>query len=210
MNKMAYKTLTAGFVLVIGIVLAVPSVALAHVVVRPTEVETAARQVFTVGVPNESKSGAQIVNVRLVIPDGLESTRPNSKPGWNIEVVKSGEGESARVSEIIWSGGSVPTDQRDEFLFQSKAPVKTGELQWKSYETYSDGTVVAWEDKPSQKEGTQPYSVTKVITPVKADQTAAVTNTEADQPSNAKLYFAIALGAIGIVLSGAALVSKRR
>jgi uncharacterized protein YcnI len=151
--------------LFIAILVSVMSVmsasASAHVVVGPGEVKTATRTTFAVSVPNEHQT--PVVEVRLLIPDGLESIRPFAKSGWNVRVVKSGEGEDAKVTEIIWSGGSVPVDLKDEFQFGAKTPANETELQWKAYETYQDGTVIAWDQPPSDTEDSKPYSVTKII-----------------------------------------------
>lgn len=147
--------------------------AAAHVVVTPGEVGVAERKNFVVSVPTESEFPTTMI--RLVVPESLQSVRPNVKPGWNIELVKTGDGENPRVSEIIWSGGSIPAEQRDEFVFSAQAPSEPTELVWKAYQTYGDGTVVAWDTDPetvkSHESGgightgdsPKPYSVTQVI-----------------------------------------------
>jgi uncharacterized protein YcnI len=61
-------TMAAVFSLAVG-------VASAHVVVKPAEVGVAARQAFTVGVPNEKD--VPVVKLRLVVPDGVKSVTPN-------------------------------------------------------------------------------------------------------------------------------------
>lgn len=203
------KKVSASLAIAVVSAFVVSGVASAHVVVKPGEVETAARQVFTIGVPNESET-ASVVGVRLVIPEGLESVRPNTKAGWTVEVKKTGEGENAKVTELVWTGGTVPVDQRDEFLFQGKAPAKTGELKWKAYETYSDGTTVAWEEEPSEKEDSKPYSVTKVVAAAKAADTTAVSDTQATGASDGKVNAAIGLGILGVVLSAVALIVNRK
>ena len=111
--------------------------------------------------------------VRIVMPTGLEYVTPTVKPGWSIEVKKEGEGEGAKVTEISWNGGTIPAGQRDDFTFSAKAPTKTGSLQWKVYQTYQDGVVVAWDksaaDQPKKTDGSPdfstsgPYSETEVI-----------------------------------------------
>jgi len=49
---------------------------------------------------------------------------PNVKPGWTINVVKQGSGDDAKVTEIDWTDGSIPSDQRDDFFFKRKYPQK--------------------------------------------------------------------------------------
>lgn len=118
---------------------------LAHVEVMPEEVVVAVRQDFTTGVPNEKD--IPTTQVRLVIPAGLESVTPYVKPGWEIETKKTGEGEDALVTEIIWSGGEIGVGLRDSFVFRAMIPSEATTLVWKAYQTYSDGTVVSWDQE---------------------------------------------------------------
>jgi uncharacterized protein YcnI len=176
-----------------------PSVALAHVVVKPAQVATASFQTFTTGVPNEKD--IEVTSLRLVIPAGLNYVSPTVKPGWTIETKKDGD----NVTEITWSGGAIPAGQRDDFTFGAQAPAKTTTLAWKAYESYADGTTVAWDQKPDGKdsEDSSPYSETKVVN----DLAPAKTDTPKADTNNANL--GVALGTIGIVLGAAAIVIKR-
>lgn len=143
----------------------------AHVVVKPTKVGVGTFQTFSVGVPVEKNNAT--VKVRLVLPDGLKHVTPNVKHGWTIETVKAGQGEAAVVKEIIWKWGAIPAGQRDDFMFSAQVPAEAGTLQWKAYQTYLDGTVVAWEkstaDQPKDVSGAPdfskfgPYSETTII-----------------------------------------------
>lgn len=161
---MKYILTTLGVVIFF---LSISPYAEAHVVVKPNQVGVGAFQTFTVGVPNERDNAT--VGVRLVIPEGLAFVSPNVKPGWNIEVKKNGTGENANVTEIIWSKGSIPAGQRDDFNFSAQVPTNPTIIQWKTYQTYADGTIIAWDQKPADKEtdddsGTNgPYSETKII-----------------------------------------------
>ena len=101
--------------------------AFAHVVVKPAEIPIGAFQTFMVGVPNEAET--PVTELRLVIPEGVNHVTPNVKQGWDIEVKKTGEGDHAKVSEIIWSGGAIPTGQRDEFNFSGQVP-ETETTSW--------------------------------------------------------------------------------
>lgn len=166
----------------------------AHVVVRPNEVGVGARTNFLVSVPTEED--VPTTQIRLVVPKELQSVRPNVKPGWTIELVKTDEGEEARVSEIIWSGGSIPAEQRDEFVFSAQAPAEETSLTWKAYQTYADGTLVSWDKDPKAveeyiknnppKEGEHnentpnPFSVTKVTNDLAASDTTTVRSSTKD------------------------------
>lgn len=174
----------------------------AHVVVNPKQVLVSERSTYAVSVPNEHDT--PVVAVRLIIPEGLTSVRPFAKTGWNVEVVKTGEGENISATEIKWTsaGTTVPVDLKDDFLFGAKAPENATELQWKAYETYQDGTVVAWDQTPSEDEGNKPYSVTKVLT--QTDTAASVAKAEtaandAKTTANRALYVGIAGVVLGVV-----------
>lgn len=91
---------------------------------------------------------------------------------------------------------------KDDFLFGAKAPADATNLQWKAYETYQDGTVVAWDQEPSEAEDNKPYSVTKVAT--ETDTAASVAKAEsaasdAKTAANRALYVAIAGLVVGLI-----------
>jgi uncharacterized protein YcnI len=169
------------------------SVVSAHVAVQPNTVGVASYQTFTIGVPSELNKTT--TSVRLVIPKEVANVTPNVKPGWTIETKKTGEGEDTIVSEITWSGGSIPADQRDEFSFSAKTPAKPTTLQWKAYQTYNDGKVVSWDATPgtAEKEGVQgPYSATRVVD----DLTPNVSLLSEIDPLIAPISLVVALAAL--------------
>lgn len=196
------KTFAAGLTAVI-VAAGATSTAFAHVTVKPTEVVTAGYQTFTVSVPNEKD--IPTVSVKVLIPDSIASATPTQKSGW--EIVKETAGD--KTTSITWQGGSIGDGTRDEFTFSAKVPEKSGELQWKAYQTYEDGTVVAWDQASegghghdSENPNAGPFSVTKVVAETtqetalqKAEQAAANAQTIAER----SLYFSIAALALGIV-----------
>lgn len=178
----------------------------AHVVVKPSEVGVGSWQTFTVGVPNEKES--PVTEITVLIPDGVTSVSPNVKPGWKINVKRNGTGDDAKVTEIDWTNGSIPAGQRDEFMFNVQVPATETTLQWKAYQTYQDGTVVSWDQKPEAEESDDdsaksgPYSETKVINDLKTIQT----NTPKKEDSQLPLVFSI----VAVALSAVALVRSSR
>jgi len=152
---------------------------LAHVTVKPAQVGVAAYQTFTAGVPNEKD--IPTTGLRIVIPEKMVSVMPNVKPGWTVSTKTVKVGDTEKVSEIIWSGGSIPVGQRDEFSFSAKSPAEETSVQWKAYQTYSNGVIVAWDQSPEElkkaeeaKKGSSgehkeeehavgPYSETKIV-----------------------------------------------
>ncbi len=205
--------ITVGTVLTGLFMMVVP--ALAHVVVKPAEVGVAAFQTFTIGVPNEKDNPT--VGLRLVMPDGLKYVSPNVKPGWKIEVKKSGEGEDAKVTEIVWTDGSVPEGQRDDFFFSAQVPASETSLKWKAYQTYEDGTVVSWDQEPKEKmsddememmekKNLGPYSQTKVVNDLKSGDSMSMQKPASPQQSNLPMILSVA----ALALSLLSLSMKRR
>lgn len=201
------KNITFFLVVVISLLITT-SPAFAHVVVKPSQVGVGERLNFVVSVPTEKDDPT--VELRLIIPEGLQSVRPNVKPGWKIQIKKSGEGEEARVAEITWSDGTIPTEQRDEFVFSAQAPANETNLVWKAYQTYGHGDVVAWENDPKMveeytknnppKEGQEddhnaprPYSQTKVVNDLAPSSDDKIAGNEGGQNNNAIFLSVIAL-----------------
>jgi len=200
---------------VFGIVVAAP--VSAHVVVRPAEVLTASFQTFTIGVPNEKDQAN--TSIKLLIPANLKHVSPTVKPGWNITIEKEGEGEAAVVTSITWTEGSIPAGFRDDFTFSAQSPAKPQELQWRAYQTYADGQVVAWDlakDKQSKKtDGSPdfstsgPFSVTSVI--AKADSakdTKAYDNSKAQQ--DVSRAFSMAATALALSLVAIFIATRKK
>ena len=207
-NQKKNITKTVVSVALTGVFLMSAAFVSAHVTVKPNQVGSAAFQTFTTGVPNEKD--VPTVALRLVIPSGLQYVTPNVKPGWTIEVKKSGEGEALVVTEIIWTGGSIPAGQRDEFLFSAQVPAEETTLQWKAYQTYSDGEVVAWDQAPSQDHDdhdVKPYSETKIVNDLAL---AEGSHSETEKPASTDASLPTALSVVALALSGGALFLSSR
>jgi uncharacterized protein YcnI len=184
------------------------SAASAHVVVHPDTVGIAAYQTFSVSVPSETDLAT--TGLRLVLPDGLASVSPTVKPGWRIEVKTKQVGDAAVPAEIDWTGGSIPGHFRDDFTFSAKTPATEGTLAWKAYQTYSDGSVVAWDADPAtlsknDSSGAEPYSQTQVVNDLDDSATSApsATTTKTDK-------MPVAVATLAFVFSLAALVMASR
>ena len=70
--------------------------------------------------------GSPTTAIRVQIPEGVIGVKPQPKAGWTLELVKGdyarshtqyGKEVSAGVKEIVWSGGSLPDEHYDEFVF---------------------------------------------------------------------------------------------
>ncbi|MGD9925606.1 MAG: DUF1775 domain-containing protein [Pseudorhodoplanes sp.] len=102
--------------------------ALAHVTLETREARagTSYKAVLRV---THGCDGAATTKVRAKIPEGVIGVKPMPKPGWQIETMRGayersypyfhGQQLSEGVREIVWSGGKLPDDHYDEFVFAS-------------------------------------------------------------------------------------------
>jgi uncharacterized protein YcnI len=186
------------------LVLAFNGLASAQVVVNPAKVQAAVLQTFTVSAPN--KKDQPMVVLKLLTPASLDKVTPASKPGWKIDVKKASAG---KISEIIWSGGSIPAGSNGDFSFSAQVPTHSGVLQWRAYQTFNDGSVASWDASPARARAEAanrgPYSTTRVVGSVGIEP-AAVT-----APAKHHLWpYAIAIGAILVAVAALASVFWRK
>ncbi|MES2876663.1 MAG: YcnI family protein [Patescibacteria group bacterium] len=183
----------------------------AHVVVKPAEVVTAGFLTFTAGVPNERETA--VTKIKVAIPDGLNYVTPTQKAGWTISVEEEGTGESAVVKAITWDGGTINAGFRDEFTFSAQVPEKATELQWKAYQTYADGTVVAW-DKAGDAEKSDisgPFSVTKVVSETEdAKSVKAADQSAKDAKGTADTALYVGLAGVIAGIAGIFLATRKK
>lgn len=73
--------------------------------------------------------GAATRTVRLSIPEGVIAVKPMPKAGWHLTTVKGdyartydyyGTPTASGVTEIVWSGGNLPDEFYDEFVFRGR------------------------------------------------------------------------------------------
>ncbi len=184
-----------------------PVVAFAHVVVKPGEVTTASYQTFSVNVPNEKD--IPTVGVKVLIPENVASVTPTKKMGWKITT----ETEDDVVTAIVWSGGEIADGLRDEFTFSAKTPEVAGVIKWKAYQTYSDGTVVAWDQEESDEghehsgdEAAGPLSITDVVV---SPEVEAGTDTVRIQATAERAQY-VAVVAIVLALIAVFIATRKR
>ena len=116
----------------------------AHAVVRTeaglTESKAGASETYRLQVPVEKEVAT--TQVRLVVPAGLTVTRFLVTPGF-VRTLKTDA--AGRITEVTWRGRIAPMEFA-RFLFSATNPADAGPVAWKVYQTYADGTVVAWDD----------------------------------------------------------------
>lgn len=104
-------------------VLAAAGGASAHVSLQPAAAQAGAYQVLRFGVGHGCGDRGATTALRIAIPPGVSVARPQPKPGWTVQVGRSGD----TVTAVTWRGG-LPPDQFDEFLILAKLPEGAGPL----------------------------------------------------------------------------------
>lgn len=103
---------------------------LAHVEILPQEAEPGQFEVFEIWIYHGCEHSPTNKLV-LEIPDGVALVRPKVKPDWTIATKTGPYSEPVQVfgtsyeegvREITWSGGSVPTEYMDSFIFSAFFP----------------------------------------------------------------------------------------
>ncbi len=120
------------------------SVAAAHANVKTegglSESKAGTSETYRLQVPSEK--AVATTEIRLVIPEGVSVSRFQTTPGFLRTVKKN---DAGLVTEVVWRG-RIASDEFARFFFQAKNPAQPADLAWKVYQTYADGSVVAWDD----------------------------------------------------------------
>ena len=109
--------------------------ALAHVTLERTQAPADSYYKAVLQVPHGCKASPTVA-IRVRIPEGVTSVKPQPKPGRKLGItraklpqpVDAGHGRmvSERVSEVAWTGGLLPDEYFDEFKLVMKLPDKPG------------------------------------------------------------------------------------
>ena len=110
-----------------AVVIAGATAAFAHITLETQEAKIGSTYKAVLRVPHGC-DGKATKTVRVQIPEGVIAVKPMPKAGWKLETVKGkyeksydlygapvGEG----VKEVVWSGGDLPDEFYDEFVFRA-------------------------------------------------------------------------------------------
>jgi uncharacterized protein YcnI len=110
-------------------------VALAHVTMQPNQAVAGGYFQTTFNVPHGC-DGSPTVAIRIKLPDGVLSVKPQMKPGWTVDIkTRKLEGELPKlhgktitetVDEVSWRGGPLPDNLYDSFGLIMKLPDTAG------------------------------------------------------------------------------------
>ncbi len=220
----------AGLVLGAGLLgtVALSGAAQAHVSVQPASVPGGGFSVIAFRVPNESDS-ARTVALKVLLPKGqsIASVQTTAIPGWTVTTqtrklarpIVNDDGEQVKsvVSQVAWRAtgtGVIPGQYQDFDLSLGTLPDK-GKLVFNVAQTYSDGTVVNWNEVSADKsvEPEHPAPIL-TLTPAAGAATASTPDTTATDSTQASVPTTAPVTATDngsdstwpLLLSGAALV----
>jgi uncharacterized protein YcnI len=196
----------------------------AHVTVSPASLpQGTSDAILTFRVPNESAT-ASVTGLRVQFPLGhpIVVVSPEAGSGWTVKVqstqlpkpITTDDGTfTSTVSEIDWSGGTIPVGQFGEFnVLAQGLPSGTNELIFKAIQQYSDGTIVSWIQVPNAA-APDPAHPAPILTLTAPGRGSSASSTGTTAPSSAGLVTATAssgnsnaLAVVSLVLAGFAVV----
>ncbi|HEY6759040.1 MAG TPA: YcnI family protein [Baekduia sp.] len=215
-----------------------PAAAQAHVTIQPNSAPAGAFTVESVRVPNEMDD-AVTTKVDVQLPHGFAAASYEAVPGWTVKVVngklakpiQTDDGPiDEEVRQITFTASSrkdaIQPGQFRDFPLSVQIPGKAGDkLTFKALQTYSNGQIVRWigapdADQPapqvtvlpasSASSGTSSGTSTTAAASDPATPAAAVTSSDDGGASKGLAIAALVAGLLGILIGGAALLTRRR
>jgi uncharacterized protein YcnI len=208
----------------LGLVVLPATAASAHVRVIPETTAAGAWTVLTFRVPNE-KDAATTTKVVIDLPADTPLSHVGTRPvpGWTAEMQTGKlpepvDVEGATITEaplhVVFTAApdaAIGSGQFQEFELQvGPLPAAGTELVLPVHQTYSDGTVVDWDEPTTGSEEPESPAPELTVTAAEGDAHHATEPAAGDSSSDAGLWFGIGglvLGAVALVV---ALVTGRR
>lgn len=129
-----------------AVVVAAP--AAAHVHVDAANPAPGATSVLTFRVPGESDTGALTTGLSVDLPD-VTSARTELMPGWTARLDR--DAAAGTVRSVSWTadpGTGISSDQFALFRVSVALPEGSQSVSFPTTQTYSDGSVVRWDEAP--------------------------------------------------------------
>jgi uncharacterized protein YcnI len=201
----------AGATMSIGL-LSGTATASAHVRVESENAAPGKTAVVTFRVPGESESGALTTQLSVALPD-VASARTEVMPGWTASMDR--DAAAGTVRSVTWTSAPGTGISSDQFaLFRISVKLPEGEsVSFPATQTYSDGTVVRW-DQPALPDGSEPEYPAPVLSMTEAqteatDEHPAVVAQSSTTDNSARWLAGGAL-TVAAVAVAAALLARRR
>ena len=201
----------AGATMSIGLLTGTAS-ASAHVRAESDNASPGQTAVVTFRVPGESENGSLTTQLRIALPD-VPSARTEVMPGWTARLDR--DAAAGTVSAVTWTASPGTGISSDQFaLFRVSVKMPEGEtVSFPATQTYSDGTVVRW-DQPPLPDGGEPEYPAPVVTmgeaktaPADDHRAAVAQSSTSDNSARWLAGGALTVAAIAIV---GTLLARRR
>ncbi|WP_280358217.1 YcnI family protein [Nocardia otitidiscaviarum] len=189
--------------------------AFAHVTVDAPGAQQGGYTVATFRVPTESDT-ASTTELVVTLPN-LKSARTEPLPGWAAKVDRNAQGEATSVTWTAEPGNpGVGPGQFQRFVISLGRLPETETVSFAAAQTYSDGTVVHW-DQP-ETGGEEPEHPAPTLTLAAGDGDghghtvgdSAAAETDTDTTARWLGGIGLALGALGSALGLGAVLRSRR
>jgi uncharacterized protein YcnI len=187
----------------------------AHVHVDADNATPGSDAMLTFHVPNESEKGALTTQLNVALPN-VASASTEVLPGWTARLDR--DAAAGTVHSVTWTaapGTGIPPDQFALFRISVKLP-DSQTVSFPATQTYSDGTVVKW-DQATPPGGAEPeYPVPELsLTGAKSEpsddhpMTKAQTPAPATADNSARWLAGGALTVAALALVAAVLARRR-
>ncbi len=134
----------------------------AHVHASTDDAVRGATAIVTFGVPDESDTGAATTALSVTLPD-VASARTETMPGWTAKLDR--DAASGTVHSVTWTAnpnGGIGVNQFALFRISVQLP-DTETVSFPATQTYSDGSIVKW-DQPPLPGGGEPEHPAPMLT----------------------------------------------
>jgi uncharacterized protein YcnI len=167
--------------------------------------------IVTFQVPNESNTGAVTTALTVSLPN-VAAASAETVPGWTAKLDR--DAAAGTVRSVTWTAGpgaGVPPDQFALFRISVQLP-DTDSVSFPATQTYSDGTVVKWDQPPLPGGGEPEHPAPALTLSVAAaphdhhGPAAAAPPKSSDNTARLLGGAALALAAIGV---GLAVIRRR-
>lgn len=166
----------------------------AHVHVDAEHAAPGTWAVITFEVPNESENSSLTTQLNVELPQGTPAS-VETMPGWTAKL--DSDVAAGTVRSVTWTaapGTGIPVDQFALFRLSVKLP-DSDKATFPAAQTYSDGTVVRW-DQPETPNGSEPEHPVPTLT-----LTAQTSPPERDPTALWLSIAALVVGCAGVVLA---------
>jgi len=161
---------------------AAPAPAWAHVHASSDNAVRGATAIVTFQVPNESDKGAATTALSVALPD-VASASTEAMPGWSAKIDR--DAASGTVRSVTWTAvanGGIGVDQFALFRISVQLP-DTDTASFPATQTYSDGSIVKW-DQPPLPGGGEPEHPVPMLTLAAASGTPHEHHPPSGMPAN--------------------------